>query len=402
MSRRLARRATRVLWVLGAVGALLVLVKFFVADVYRVDSGSMRPTIFGGRARPDEPGFTEWVLVLYDDEPELARFDLAVMRSREGSAPLVKRVTGLPGETIGIADGDLWIEGKRLPSAVPRPAPIVVFDERWLDVPKFFHFESERWREDSGEWVVAGADESPGSLMSYHPDLRDDYLDREHQRVPGLRQVNDGILELEFRLDADGGDGKLRFRLVEEGDTFEVVLESRRIALVRHSARTLLEKHEESGSVITEVPVSLETGRWYQLSFANVDNHLTLAVPELQLAIGHDYPTNEPHPGHSSGAERSIGSRVAFGAEACTARFRSVRILRDPYYTAVGTFGVEAPLALGPDEYFLLGDNSASSTDSRHFGPVHAHELLGRPVAIVWPDVRRLEGGRPTSSGPSE
>ena len=401
MSKSYARRATHVLWALGAGSALLVLLKFFVADVYRVDSGSMRPTIFGGRARPDEPEFTEWVLVLYDDEPELERFDLAVMSSREGSAPLVKRVAGLPGETIGIADGDLWIEGKLLPSDVPRPAPIVVFDQHWLAVPKFFHFDSERWREESGEWVVEGG-KAPGSSMSYHPELRDDYLDREHQRVPGLRQVNDAILELEFRLDADPGAGKLRFRLVEEGDIFEVVLDRRQIALVRHSARTLLEKHEESGSVIAEVPVSLEGGQWYRLSFANVDNHLAVAIPALRLAIGHDYATNEPHPDLPREGGRSIGSRVAFGAEACTARFRSIRILRDLYYTEVGTFGVEAPLALGPDEYFLLGDNSASSTDSRHFGPVHAHELLGRPVSIVWPELRRLSGARPTGSPPSE
>jgi signal peptidase I len=37
-------------------------------------------------------------------------------------------------------------------------------------------------------------------------------------------------------------------------------------------------------------------------------------------------------------------------------------------------------LALGPDEYFLLGDNRRVSVDSRDFGPVHAAQLLGRVV----------------------
>jgi signal peptidase I len=49
-----------------------------------------------------------------------------------------------------------------------------------------------------------------------------------------------------------------------------------------------------------------------------------------------------------------------------------------------------APISLGPDDYFLLGDNSTASTDSRHFGPVKASELIGRPLAVLWPDPRWL------------
>ena len=37
-------------------------------------------------------------------------------------------------------------------------------------------------------------------------------------------------------------------------------------------------------------------------------------------------------------------------------------------------------VALGADEYFLLGDNRGVSVDSRDFGPVHASQLLGRVV----------------------
>ncbi len=32
---------------------------------------------------------------------------------------------------------------------------------------------------------------------------------------------------------------------------------------------------------------------------------------------------------------------------------------------------------LGPDEYILLGDNRRRSTDSRSYGPVHRHRVLG-------------------------
>jgi signal peptidase I len=36
---------------------------------------------------------------------------------------------------------------------------------------------------------------------------------------------------------------------------------------------------------------------------------------------------------------------------------------------------MEAPL--GPDEYFLLGDNPPVSTDSRHFGAVKRPQIKG-------------------------
>jgi signal peptidase I len=45
---------------------------------------------------------------------------------------------------------------------------------------------------------------------------------------------------------------------------------------------------------------------------------------------------------------------------------------------------------LGPDEYFLLSDNLASGTDSRHGGPGRRAGLLGRAWLVYAPAVRRL------------
>jgi nickel-type superoxide dismutase maturation protease len=39
--------------------------------------------------------------------------------------------------------------------------------------------------------------------------------------------------------------------------------------------------------------------------------------------------------------------------------------------------------------YFVIGDNLASSTDSRHFGPVEPSAILGRVVWRYWPEDRR-------------
>lgn len=52
---------------------------------------------------------------------------------------------------------------------------------------------------------------------------------------------------------------------------------------------------------------------------------------------------------------------------------------------------VELPLTLGPGEYFLLGDNSPRSMDSRFFGPVSQQDIIGRAVRIYYPFSRMGE-----------
>lgn len=39
-----------------------------------------------------------------------------------------------------------------------------------------------------------------------------------------------------------------------------------------------------------------------------------------------------------------------------------------------------ADRVLGPDEWFVTGDNPGESTDSRHYGPVRGRDILGK----VW------------------
>jgi signal peptidase I len=61
------RRVTpvRFFWGVFALVLVLLVVKVFVADVYKIDSGSMRPTLFGGADRPGGEVYDEWVLVCY-------------------------------------------------------------------------------------------------------------------------------------------------------------------------------------------------------------------------------------------------------------------------------------------------------------------------------------------------
>ncbi|OGY45091.1 MAG: signal peptidase I [Candidatus Buchananbacteria bacterium RIFCSPHIGHO2_01_FULL_39_14] len=51
---------------------------------------------------------------------------------------------------------------------------------------------------------------------------------------------------------------------------------------------------------------------------------------------------------------------------------------------AMKTLG-EVEVQLGPDEYYLLGDNRISSLDSRIFGPVQRADIVGRTFLRGWP-----------------
>jgi hypothetical protein len=289
-------------------------VKSFVADVYLVETGSMRPTIFGGRERPDEPEDSEHVLVRYARGFRPERFDLVVMNARDDGPPIVKRVAGLPGEELAIRDGDLFVSGARLPPGSPRPTLVCLFDSRWQDLQALFEFRRDGSVSPSGdEWIVRGAE--PVEL-GYHPRLTDGYLDRHHRPVPGLREVNDGALRLECRLEEPAADVDLRLFLVEAGDSFEVELSTRTHALrlVRRVPRALAQSSADPGEEIelARVPVELQPGRWFDLAFSNVDDQLLLRSSALGLHVRSGYAGNRPCPAGTDVESGSVGPRVGF------------------------------------------------------------------------------------------
>ncbi len=114
-----ARIRSRVVFALAAVVLLWLVARTFVGGVFHVDSASMEPAISGG----------ERVFVRYDRGLP-SRFECVVLQLPGEEAPLVKRVVGLEGENVAISHGDLLIDNARLAGDVPRPAPVLVFDDR--------------------------------------------------------------------------------------------------------------------------------------------------------------------------------------------------------------------------------------------------------------------------------
>lgn len=61
--------------------------------------------------------------------------------------------------------------------------------------------------------------------------------------------------------------------------------------------------------------------------------------------------------------------------------------LEEPYINAAPRYTGE-PIVLGPDEYYVLGDNRNNSRDSHSFGAVTRDHIMGRAWLIYWPPQR--------------
>ncbi len=61
--------------------------------------------------------------------------------------------------------------------------------------------------------------------------------------------------------------------------------------------------------------------------------------------------------------------------------------LNEPYINAPGLTSPNEynNLTLGPDEYFMMGDNRNRSRDSRAFGPIKREHIIGEALIRYWP-----------------
>lgn len=70
-------------------------------------------------------------------------------------------------------------------------------------------------------------------------------------------------------------------------------------------------------------------------------------------------------------------------------KLASEPIFNQIYYYNRGEFGAEGQKITVPkDNYFVLGDNSTSSKDSRYWGFVPKDDLLGQALIVYWPPQR--------------
>jgi signal peptidase I len=93
---------------------------------------------------------------------------------------------------------------------------------------------------------------------------------------------------------------------------------------------------------------------------------------------------------------------------------KNLRVLRDTYYIGAIDVGSRPgeileedrlEFDLGPDQFFVLGDNSAASKDSRLWLECHHVDrslLIGKAMAIFWPHAVPASWSVPVNIGGSE
>jgi signal peptidase I len=435
----------------------VLIFRTFAAEAYVVPTGSMAPTLLGvhqeivcpnckiqfalgldDQGRSGQPvcpncGQTDFkrptavirggdrLLVqkfLFDLRPP-RRWEVAVFHSpTEPTQAYVKRVVGLPGESVWITGGDVWINGQiaRKSLAEQRAMRILVYDNNFVpaDADRYprWRFRSSRrpsaprsgrfghsmngWKAWGTRFVHEATGDGAGQVdwveyRHWDPDrgwyglIRDFCPYNGGGEFRGQNEVPDLMFEanLVARPDAQavllrlrsGADRFLVLIPVGEPDAPQVRRNGKLVELsgVRHG---LLQPSEGEATHRAHLEASV------------MDHRLTVALDGQLLFNPVDY--DDPVIGYGSGEEGPL----AFGVVGGGLEVSDVRIYRDVYYTSAlvssprRPFGVEAPYQLGPDEFFVLGDNSPVSNDSRFWpgSPVVRAELfLGKPFLVHLP-----------------
>lgn len=364
----------------GVVGALLV--QAFVVNIYGVRKHSMEPTLHAEEGRTGDR-VAVFKLAYLLGGPR--RWELCVFRKEREGHNVVKRVVGLPGEWIRIEDGDVWVGPgpsdlrllKKSPEELMRLAvPLADLGVRPLASSEdpIWEFDPARWARD-GERLVARPGPNAPARLEWRGLLHGGYLEDGGESSFSTIAVRDFGCELEW--EPGSGEAGLAVALQAMGRTFEARVQGGELLLRADGAERL------------RLPIG-PAGAGRPLSLA-----LFQADLRLFLRAGGSWRTVEldPWPDPLEVARlRPRWNGLSIEATGAGGRLGGLRVLRDLYFTDIqgGRHGTgRDPAFCDVDEYFLLGDNSGVSEDSRHYGPVKASDLVGRPFLVLLP-LRRL------------
>jgi signal peptidase I len=336
------------------------------------------------------------------------RWEVAVFQSQnEPNQAYVKRVVGLPGEMIQIRGGDLFVDGviARKGLAELRAIRQLVFDNDFIpkDSDRF-----PRWVFRRGPSRVARPSgwKAQGTGFVHDPSDHDgdlvDWLDYRHwdpdtSRYGPIRDFasyNGGDLRgdnlvadvmLDCHVSPRPDAKNLVVRLNTMTETFFVTLpvDGRARPEARRNGKllTIANPRETIESSPADAP------RSSRLEVAVVDRRLLVAINGKLAFDPIDFE------GVLSGST-PFATPVSIGVQGGGLKVTSLKIFRDVYYTSAlantpkRPFGVESPYILGDREYFVLGDNSPVSNDSRFWASspvVRRRDFLGKPFLVHLP-----------------
>ena len=316
----------------------------------------------------------------------------------------VKRLIGLPDELVELCDGDVFIndELERKTLAQARTLCIPVFDNDFQPEPGGWQ---ERWEvaaDHSGPHPLAGAElrlDGEASTERYQTvtyrhyqldtkqcePIRDEYGYNGGERTPAL--AHDFLMT--GSLEVGRGEGAVLLGITDGKDRLVAEVPVGRAGEARLSRADARPPQSGDGTALVQAArgVHLKPGQPYRVELAFVDRRVTLALDGTPVLGPVDLPAVSGRPG--------VTRPVVLGVRGVRLVVRNFRLARDIHYTSAGrNAGPGQAVRLGHDQYFVLGDNSPNSQDSRFWpdgGAVPAGSLLGKPFVVHLPG--RVTGG---------
>lgn len=383
------------LWVTDNVEALAIsiamalILKFFVVEAYQIPTGSMQPTILGDAgAGIHDRILADKTVTLFRDP---RRWEVMIFRFPLDERRLyVKRIVGLPGETLEVLGGDVWIDGAlaRKPDHVNDSVMKSVHGSEEMDIGRWFGAEGEVAL-NRGAAIFGAA----GGSLSLKQDIHDRYLDgyesswgiRPATLPTGQHRVPD--LDLRARLTPEAGAEQLTVSIDSGTELTRFVLG---VGEGSTSYVEILAKGSDTPRRFeTETPRSLRVGDSVELLARSVDRRMLLRV-DGETWLSADDDLSGPRPPTPPRAQLQISTDGPL-------KLDQVHVRRDIFYLPHSGLPVAAtPRWEIPDgHYFGLGDNTQSSHDGRSW-QTKSYELTdGRRITGFWFDNPRAPDRNP-------
>jgi signal peptidase I len=350
------------------------------------------------------------------------RWDVIVFRDpADADQHYIKRLIGLPRETVEIVGGDIFIDGRiaRKPADVQQVLWFVVFDQAHAANPAEPSGREPRWaaadtETDGAGWsgmdtrVIRydGLDPLPRALR-FVPDSAREYL-RDfyaYDRRSSGALVGDVRITCDLTLEA--GDGVCQWELSRP--PYRFVAELHRDGMLQ----LILKDIQPGGRVVRLTaqprppfrlgqPIAVEFGHVDYRVYLKIDGREVLTTTDAEYSPQLEMLRNPP---------RTYPVDLGLAAQDLRLELRRLRIDRDVYYVCRPGYAERAcagnPFALQAREYFVLGDNSPDSHDSREWdehgphlpadyrpGTVREDQIVGAAAFVYLPGLLPLDEGR--------